>query len=65
MSSYVQRVGDRAQQIQPVRMLLAVLASPLYALGWIVGLVVVAVLWLFAATAVGFTDARDRSRRRS
>jgi ABC-type transport system involved in Fe-S cluster assembly fused permease/ATPase subunit len=46
-------------------MLLAVLASPLYALGWVVGMVVVAVLWLFAATTVGFTDARDRSRRRS
>jgi len=65
VSSYVQRVGDRAQQIQPVRMLLAVLASPLYALGWVAGLVVVAVLWLFAATAVGFTDARERARRRS
>lgn len=65
MSSYVQRVGDRAQQVQPVRVLLAVLASPLYVVGWVVGLVFVAALWLFAAVAVGFTDARHRSRRRS
>lgn len=65
MSSYVQRVGDQAQQIQPFRLLLAVLASPLYAVGWVVGLVVVVVLWLFAAAAVGFSDARTRARRRS
>lgn len=65
MSSYVQRVGDKAQQIQPVRILLAALASPLYAVGWVVGMIVVAFLWLFAAAAVGFSDARDRARRRS
>ena len=63
MSSYVQRVGDKAQQVQPVRVLLAVLASPLYAVGWVVGMVAVAALWMFAATAVGFSDARQRARR--
>lgn len=63
MSNYSQRVGERAQQIQVVRLVLAVLAAPLYALGWLVGILVVALLWLLAATAVGFSDARARSRR--
>lgn len=63
MSNYTQRVGERAQQIQVVRLVLAVLAAPLYALGWLVGILVVALLWLLAATAVGFSDARTRSRR--
>lgn len=63
VSNYSQRVGERAQQIQVVRLVLAVLAAPLYALGWLVGILVVALLWLLAATAVGFSDARARSRR--
>lgn len=62
MSSYVARVGERATEISVGRVLLAVLAAPLYALGWLVGILAVAVLWLFAAVAVGFADAK-KSRR--
>jgi hypothetical protein len=63
VTSYTQRVGEKAQQIRLVRVLLAVLAAPLYALGWVVGILVVAVLWLLAAMAVGFGDARSRAGR--
>lgn len=60
MSSYVARVGEAAEQINFVRVLLAVLAAPLYALGWLVGIVIVAFRWLFAAVQVGFKDATKR-----
>lgn len=63
--SYVQRVGDQAQQIRLTRVLLSLVAAPFYAVGWLVGILAVAVLWMFAAVAVGFGDAKNRSRRRS
>lgn len=64
MSSYVARVEGKVAEISVARVLLAVLAAPLYALGWLVGIVVVAVLWLFAAVAVGFADAKKPRRPR-
>lgn len=64
MSSYVARVEGKVAEISVARVLLAVLAAPLYALGWLVGIIVVAVLWLFAAVAVGFADAKKSRRPR-
>lgn len=65
MSSYTQRVGEKAQQIRLARVLLAVFAAPLYVLGWLAGVLVVALLWVFAAVVVGFGDARSRAAGRS
>lgn len=59
---YVQRVAERAQQVSLVRVLLAVLAAPLYALGWLVGLLVLALMWLLGALAVGYSDGRRKTR---
>ena len=59
--SYPQRVAARAADIQPTRALLSLLAAPFYALGFLVGILLVAVSWLFAAAALGVADARARS----
>ena len=43
-----------------MRVLLAVLAGLLYALGWLVGKVWAAATWTAAAVRLGFTDATGR-----
>lgn len=58
--SFVDRVGVQAQQIRPLRAVLSVLAAPFYAVGFLVGLVVVVAVWVWAAAQVGFGDARRR-----
>lgn len=40
-----------------LRVLLTVIAAPLYALGWLVGKVWVVLTWIAAAVRVGFADA--------
>lgn len=50
----------RAVQVNPVQVLLSVLAAPFFALGWIVGGFVSAVLWVCAAVALGFDTGRGR-----
>lgn len=60
MSSFADRVAARAIEVRPARILLSVLAAPFYALGWLVGLVIVAVMWTVAAVQLGVSDARAR-----
>lgn len=55
------RVAARASELKFSRIILTVLALPFYALGFVVGLLIVAVSWVFAAAAVGASDARSRS----
>lgn len=50
----------RAVQVNLVQVVLSVLAAPFFALGWLVGGVVSAVLWVCAAVAVGFDAGRGR-----
>lgn len=52
---------SRAVSVNPVQVLLSVLAAPFFVLGWAVGAVVVAVLWVWAAVAVGFDVGRGRA----
>jgi hypothetical protein len=50
-----------------VRLLATVLAAVLYAIGWVAGVVAVALRWLWSALAVGWDDAHRlvaRSRQR-
>lgn len=60
--AFLQRVDDRARQLSPAAVVLAVLSAPFYALGWLVGHVVralwLAVAWACVAVKLGFTDAR-------
>ena len=54
------RVQARATTFQPLRAFLSVVAAPFYVLGFLVGLLFVAVAWVVAAVQVGVADARRR-----
>jgi hypothetical protein len=56
--SFSERVAVTAAEVRPLRVVLTVLAAPVWMVGFVVGLLWVAALWLFAAAAVGFGDAR-------
>lgn len=59
-ATFTARVADRALEVRPLRVVLSVLAAPFYALGWIVGIAVVGIVWCYAAAQVGWGDARRR-----
>lgn len=50
----------RVPAVDVARMLLTVLAAPFFAVGWLVGAAFSAVLWVFAAVALGFDWGRGR-----
>lgn len=58
MSNPVDRVAAAAQNVKPLKILLAVLAFPFYVLGALAALVVVVSMWFAAAVQVGFADVR-------
>lgn len=58
--SFADRVAVRALEVRPGRIVVTVLAAPFYALGWLLGLVVAAVMWIVAAVQLGMSDARER-----
>lgn len=58
--TYVDRVADRAAEVQVVRLLLSLLALPFYLLGAVVAVVWLAVKWCYAAVLVGFADVKGR-----
>lgn len=60
--TFPSRVAARASEVKFSRVILTILALPLYVLGFLVGLLIVAASWMFAAAAVGASDARARSR---
>lgn len=60
--SYVQRVADRASEFDPARAVLTVLAAPFYLVGLLVGIVWVALAWIWAAVLTGAGDVRGRGR---
>lgn len=56
------RIEDRARSLKPARAVLGIVALPLYALGWLVGIIVRAVWWVLAwawsAAVVGWREGR-------
>lgn len=54
------RIALKASEVRPLRLFLSVLAAPFYALGLLVGFVLVATSWCYAAAAVGVADAKRR-----
>lgn len=54
------RIAAKAVDVRPLRVLLSVLAAPFYALGFVVGVLLVAGAWCYAAVGVGVSDARNR-----
>lgn len=60
MITTIDRVQAQAAQLQPLKILLSVLAAPFYVLGWVFGVVWVVLSWSLAAVLVGVTDARSK-----
>lgn len=58
------RVALQAATIHPLRVLLTLISFPFYALGWLLGMTWVAVLFVAAAVKVGMADARSRVPQR-
>lgn len=51
----------RVAAVDVARVVLTVLAAPFFVVGWLVGSVFSAVLWVFAAVAEGFDAGRGRA----
>lgn len=64
-AGFVERVAAQAVAVRPMRLLLTLLALPFYVLGWVVGLLWVAVLFAYGAVKVGIADARSRMPQHS
>lgn len=61
----IDRIHDRAHAARPGRAVLTVLTAPLWLIGWLVGMLWLALAYAGAAVAVGFTDAKERRHRPS
>lgn len=61
--AFLDRVAERATIIRPARLVLTLLAVPFYVLGWLLGLIYVAVMFAFGAAKLGIADARTRAHR--
>jgi hypothetical protein len=55
---YIERVAAQAITVRPAKAALTLLTLPFYALGWVLGLLVVVVLFIVGAVRVGIDDAR-------
>ena len=58
--SFADRVAAQALEVRFARVLLSLLAFPFYVLGLVLGLIIVAVRWCYAAVLVGIADVRKR-----
>ncbi len=58
--SLPERIAARRRKISPAEAVKMVLALPFYLLGWMAGGVIFVASWVWAATAVGFTDGRRK-----
>lgn len=54
-----ERLATRAATIRPARVVLTVLASPLFLVGFLAGVLFVAAVWMAAGIAEGFAAGRD------
>ena len=59
-STMTDRIAAKAVDLRPLRILLSIIAAPFYVLGLVVGVLIVAATWCYAAVGVGITDARNR-----
>jgi hypothetical protein len=58
--TFPERVAERAQSVNVVKLVLSVLAFPFYVLGFVAGVLWLVVRWVYAAVAVGFADGLQR-----
>lgn len=59
-STMTDRIAYHAVNVQPLRLLLSILAAPFYAIGFICAVVWFGFAWCYAAVGVGFSDAKSR-----
>lgn len=59
-STMTDRITAKAVDLRPLRILLSIIAAPFYVLGLVVGVLIVAATWCYAAVGVGVSDARNR-----
>lgn len=53
-------ITERAQRIHLGRVVLSLIAGLFYAIGWVVGMAFLALVWCAVAVKVGFVEARKR-----
>ena len=63
MTGFVECVAEQATTVRPVKLLLTLIALPFYVLGWLLGLLWVAVLFAVGAVKLGIADARAKANR--
>lgn len=61
-ATFAERVTAKTADVRVGRALLSLVAAPFYALGFLLGLVLVVVVWSWAAVQIGVSDGR-RVRR--
>lgn len=54
------RVAERATEIRPAKVALSVLAVPFYLIGFVIGVLWLALAWAYAAVLVGVSDTRRK-----
>jgi hypothetical protein len=59
-ATMIDRIATQAADVRPLRVLLSVLAAPFYALGFVLGVALLAGAWCYAAIGVGIADAKAR-----
>ena len=63
MPGFADRVAVEALDVRPVKAVLTLLAVPFYVLGWVLGLLWLAVRFAVGAVKVGIADAQARAER--
>jgi len=59
-STMTDRIAYHAVQVQPLRLLLSILAAPFYAVGFLAAVIWFGLAWCYAAVGVGFSDGKRR-----
>lgn len=57
-ATFAERVTVKTTEVRVGRALLTILAAPFYAVGFLIGLLLVVVVWCWAAVSIGVSDGR-------
>lgn len=60
ITTFPTRVAQQAAEVRIARIVLSVIASPFWLLGYLVAFVVCVFVWCIAAIQVGYQDGRKR-----
>lgn len=57
-ATFAERVTAKTTDVRIGRALLSIVAAPFYAIGFLLGLVLVVIVWCWAAVTIGISDGR-------